>query len=127
METRPYFVAGALVTNAATGALAGLVMAWLFGPAWNMFVAMLIGMALGMAISLPIALVLGAFFGAMEVMVPAMTTGMFAGMVVAMAASMGEVALARGAGMGAVSGVGVLIATYLANAVIRSRGSQWTS
>ena len=127
METRPYFIAGDLLTNAATGALVGLVMAWLFGPHSNMFVAMLVGMAVGMALSMPLALLLGALFGAMEVMLPAMTTGMVAGMVVSMAASMGEVELVRGAGMGTASGVGVLIATYLANALIRSRASQWTS
>ncbi len=127
METRPYFLVGDLIANAATGALVGLVMAWLFDPQWNMFVAMLAGMALGMAVSLPPSILLGALFGAMEVMVPVMTTGMVVGMIVPMAASMGEIGLARGAGMGALSGVAVLMATYCANAVIRSKGSQWTS
>ena len=127
METRPYFLAGDLLANAATGALVGFVMALLFGPAWNMIVAMLGGMAIGMAISLPLAIGLGALLGAMEVMLPVMTNGMVAGMVVSMAASMGEVALSRGAELGAVSGVGVLVATYLANAMLRSKGSQWTS
>ena len=53
METRAYFVVGDLVANVGTGALVGLAMAGIFGPDWNMFVAMLLGMALGMALSLP--------------------------------------------------------------------------
>lgn len=127
METRPYFVAGDLFANATAGALVGLFMAWLFDPGWNMFAAMVLGMAIGMLLSLPLAIVLGAFFGAMEVMLPVMTSGMVAGMVVSMAASMGEVGLAWGAQLGGCSGVVVMIGTYLANAAIRSKGSQWTS
>jgi len=127
METRPYFVLGDLLANVATGALVGLVMAGLFGPAWNMLLAMFAGMALGMAISLPPALLFGAFFGAMEVMVPVMTTGMVAGMLVSMAAAMGEVALGHGASLGAWSGAGVMLATYVANALIRRRTPRWTS
>jgi hypothetical protein len=56
---------------------------------------------------------LGAFFGAMEIMILVMTTGMVVGMVVSMAASMGETGLARGAEMGALGGVAVMIAKSL--------------
>jgi hypothetical protein len=127
IETRPYFVFGDLVSNLAVGALVGVVTAALFGPGWNMFVAMFVAMALGMAISLPFALLLGALFGAMEIMVPVMTTGMVAGMVVGMDAAMRASSIGHGAQLGAVSGLGVMVAVYLANAVIRGRTSHWTS
>ncbi len=126
-ETRPYFVFGDLVANVAVGALIGALMAAVFGPAWNMYVAMFIAMALGMVISLPFALVFGALFGAMEIMLPVMTTGMVAGMLVSMSATMDLVPIGRGAQVGAVSGFGVMLAIYLANALIRTRTSQWTS
>ena len=126
LETRPYFVFGDLLANASVGAAVGLICAACFGPAWNMVLAMFAGMALGMALSLPPALGFGALFGAMEVMVPVMTTGMVAGMVVSMAGAMGEVSLARGAQLGLTSGVGVMVATYAANAVIRRRAPRWT-
>lgn len=127
METRPYFVFGDLFANALAGTVVGLAMAALFGPGWNMIVAMFVGMALGMVIAMPIAFPLGALFGAMEVMVPVMTTGMVAGMVVSMAAAMEPVSLARGAQLGLYSGIGTLVACYAANAWIRGRASRWTS
>jgi len=127
METRPYFVLGDLLSSCGVGALVGLAMAALVGPGWNMVVAMLVGMALGMAIALPFALGLGALFGAMETMIPVMTTGMVAGMLVAMGAAMQVSSLSHGAALGALSGFGVLAATYLANAVLRRRASRWTS
>lgn len=126
IETRPYFVFGDLVSNVLTGGVIGIIMAAVFGPSWNMFVAMFVAMAFGMAISLPFAFLLGALFGAMEIMVPVMTTGMVAAMVVSMDAAMMECSLVRGAQLGALSGVGVMIAVYLANAVIRGRTSHWT-
>ena len=36
METRPYFIAGDIVSNVAVGALAGGACALLFGTGWNM-------------------------------------------------------------------------------------------
>jgi len=127
METRPYFMAGDLLANLGVGALVGLAMAAMVGIGWNMLVAMVVGMALGMAISIPPALLLGALLGAMEVMIPVMTTGMVAGMGVSMAASMGEVGLARGAELGALSGVCVIAALYVANSVIRRTDTRWIS
>ena len=127
METRPYFVFGDIVANLLAGAVIGGLMALIFDPQWNMFLAMVVGMALGMVISLPLALLAGALFGAMEVMLPVMTTGMLAGMVVPMAAAMAEHSFADGVLLGAISGFAVLVATYIANTVIKRRASRWTS
>jgi hypothetical protein len=127
IETRPYFLLGDLVSNLGVGALVGSLSALLFGPGWNMLVAMVVGMALGMLVAIPFALLLGALFGAMEIMVPVMTTGMVAGMVVSMGAAMEPCSFARGAQLGALSGLGAMVAIYLANALIRGRTSHWTS
>ncbi len=127
LETRPYFVLGDLVVNIVAGSVIAVITAALFGPSWNMVLAMIVGMALGMLISLPIAILSGALFGAMEVMIPVMTTGMVAGMLVSMAATMGEVAIGWSARVGATTGIGVVIATYVANSVIRRRAGRWTS
>lgn len=126
METRPYFLFGDFVANIAVGALTGALMALIFGPGWNMILAMFVAMAIGMVLSLPLAFGFGALFGAMEVMLPVMTTGMVAGMVVSMAASMGDVGVGRAAELGVISGVGVLVATYVANVVIKRRVPEWT-
>ena len=131
METRPYFIFGDLLANSLAGVLVGLATAALFGPGWNMLIAMFLGMALGMVLSMPVAFPLGALFGAMEVMLPVMTTGMVAGMVVSMAAAMAPitepVSLARGAELGFYSGLATLASCYVANIWIRGRTSQWTS
>jgi hypothetical protein len=127
METRPYFLIGDLLANGFAGAVIGSLMTLVFGPSWNMFLAMLVGMGIGMLVSTFIALPLGALFGAMEVMVPVMTTGMVAGMVVSMAAAMEEVPFMRGAELGVMCGVVTLIACYVANSLIRRRASKWTS
>ncbi len=127
LETRPYFVLGDLAANIAAGVIIGLISALLFGPGWNMLLAMFVGMALGMVISLPIALGSGALFGAMEVMLPVMTTGMVVGMVVPMAAAMAEVSFAWAVRVGACCGVGVVIATYVANSLIKRRTERWTT
>ena len=42
-------------------------------------------------------------------------------------ATMGEVALGWSARVGATTGIGVAIATYVANGVIRRRAGRWTS
>ena len=126
METRPYFVLGDVLANLSVGALVGLASAAAFDPDWNMILAMLAGMAMGMALSLPALLGFVALFGAMEVMVPAMTTGMVAGMVVSMSATMGDLALGPAAVLGAKCGLGVLIAIYLANVIVKRRTPVWT-
>ena len=127
METRPYFVLGDVLANSVVGALVGVASAALFGPGWNMIIAMLVGMALGMVISLPALLGFVVFFGAMEVMVPAMTTGMVAGMVVSMSATMGPLSFASAAMLGVKSGLGVLVAIYLANIIVKRRAALWTT
>jgi hypothetical protein len=127
METRPYFVLGDLLANGLAGVLVGLAMASIFGPGWNMWLAMFVGMAIGMALSLFVALPMGAFFGAMEVMLPVMTTGMVAGMVVSMAAAMQPVSHGRAAELGLYCGIGTLLTCYVANVWIRGRASKWTS
>ena len=118
---------GDLAVNIVAGVAVGLIAAALFGPSWNMVLAMIVGMALGMLISLPIAITSGALFGAMEVMIPVMTTGMVTGMVVSMAAAMDEVAFGWAVQLGALSGVAVAVATYVANSLIKRRASRWTS
>jgi len=127
LETRPYFVLGDVLANSVVGALVGVASAALFGPGWNMIIAMLVGMALGMVISLPALLGFVVFFGAMEVMVPAMTTGMVAGMVVSMSATMGPLSFASAAVLGVKSGLGVLVAIYLANIIVKRRAALWTT
>lgn len=117
---------GDLTVNVVAGSVIGLISAALFGPSWNMWLAMLFGMTFGMVISLPLAILSGALFGAMEVMIPVMTTGMVAGMLVSMAAAMGEVSFGWAARVGACSGVAVAVATYLANSVIKRRAVRWT-
>ncbi len=127
METRPYFVAGDIVSNLAVGALVGGACALLLGTGWNMFVAMIVGMALGVMISLPLALLLSAFFGALETILPVMTTGMVAGMVISMEASLAAMGVADAAWLGCLCGLGVVVATYLANGVIKPRAKRWTT
>ena len=127
METRPYFVLGDVLANSVVGALVGVASAALFGPGWNMIIAMFVGMVLGMVISLPALLGFVVFFGAMEVMLPAMTTGMVAGMVVSMSATMGPLSFASAAVLGVKSGLGVLVAIYLANIIVKRRAALWTT
>ena len=127
METRAYFVIGDLAVNILVGAMVGGLMALMFGPAWNMFAAMIVGMALGMLVSVPLAFVASRLFGAMEVMLPVMTTGMLAGMAVPMVASMAAHTFGDGALMGGVCGLAVFVATYVANAFIKRKASEWTS
>ena len=126
MENRPYFVFGDLAVNILAGALVGGVMTLIFGSEWNMLLAMLVGMALGMIISLPVAFLGSALFGAMEVMLPVMTTGMLSGMVVSMDATMGALRFGDGAWSGGLCGAGVVIVTYIANAIVRRRAGKWT-
>ncbi len=127
METRPYFLLGDLLANSLAGVVVALLCSVVFGPSWNMVVAMFVGMALGMFVSMFVALPMGALFGAMEVMVPVMTTGMVAGMVVSMGAAMEPVPAGQAAWLGVLSGVGTLVACYVADAWMKGRASRWTS
>lgn len=126
MERRPYFIFGDLVACLATGALVGAACAALFGPGWNMLLAMFVGMALGMALTLPLTfLVFLALFGAMEVMVPSMLTGMVVGMVVSMEAAMQGVTVLQGIEAGLVVGFLCMVGTYLLNARLTRRAEPW--
>ena len=127
METRPYFVFGDLVSNVLAGIVTALSLSLMFGPGWNMWVAMIIGMVLGMLITLPIAFLFGALFGAMEIMLPVMTTGMVAGMVVSMSGAMADVGMMAAIEYGALSGLGVMVVTYLLNAIVKPRAKKWTT
>jgi hypothetical protein len=126
METRPYFVIGDLIMNTLAGAVAGGLMALIFGADWNMFVAMIVGMALGMVIALPLSLLGSALFGAMEVMLPVMTSGMLAGMVVSMGATMNTLSFLDGTRLGSLCGIAVMIVTYIVNAIVKQRADKWT-
>jgi hypothetical protein len=126
METRPYFVFGDLVMNALAGVVVGGLMALVFGPGWNMFVAMIAGMALGMIIALPLSLLGSALFGAMEVMLPVMTSGMLAGMVIPMRAAMHPMSFIDGAEVGGLCGIAIMIVTYIVNAIVKPRAGKWT-
>jgi ammonia channel protein AmtB len=63
----------------------------------------------------------------METMLPVMTTGLVAGMVVSMSAAMGSVSMIAAVEYGALSGLGVMVATYLLNAIVKPRASKWTT
>ena len=118
---------GDIISNVAAGALIGGLCTLLLPTGWNMVVAMGAGMTLGMVISLPVAFLLSGLFGAMEIVLPVMTTGMVAGMVVAMPSSTTTMMLAEAARLGGVCGLGVVIATYLANGLIKPRAKRWTT
>ena len=126
METRPYFIAGDIVSNLAVGGLVGGACA-LIDPGWSMFATMILGMTFGMVISLPLALLLSAFFGAMETLLPVMITGMAAGMVTSMLTRLTVTPLADAVYLGSFSGLSVLVASYVANSAIKSTSKRWTT
>ena len=127
METRPYFVVGDIISNLAAGALVGGVCALVLPPGWNMVAAMVVGMAIGTVISLPVAFLFTGPFGAMEIQLPVMLTGMVAGMATATQSSLMAMAFTGGARLGAICGFGVLVATYVANALLKARAQRWTT
>jgi hypothetical protein len=127
METRLYFLFGDVLANLLAGALIGVGCALLFGPGWNMWVAMAVGMPLGMLFALVLAILLGALFGAMEVMLPVMVTAMVVSMVVPMMAAMSQVTILSAAELGSVLGLCCLALCYWANARLRARRSPWIS
>ncbi len=119
MDSRVYFVLGDLLSNIAIGALIGLVAVLVVGTQWNMWLAMFLMMVVGMAISFPLSLAFGIYFGAMEIMVPAMLTGMMSGMVVGMWHPMSPLSVSEGAIVGALTGLIVLNAVWVANTALR--------
>lgn len=127
METRFYFVLGDVLANLLAGVIVGAACAWIFGPAWNMWLAMLVGMPLGMILALPVAMALGALFGAMEVMLPVMVTAMTVSMVVPMMAAMGQLSLRTAVETGCWLAFASLGICYAANAVIKKRTPPWIS
>jgi hypothetical protein len=131
VEKRPYFVFGDFFSNAAVGSATALATAAVVGEGWNMVVAMVVGMALGMVIAMLLWLALFSWmFGAMEVMLPAMLTGMAAGMGIGMAepmTAMTPLCVSGAAQIGALAGVAVVLLTYLLNARLRGKATEWTS
>ena len=119
METRLYFLLGDAFSCALTGALAGVVCAFVIPEGWHMLAAMAIGMIAGMALSIPLSIVLGIAFGAMELMIPVMLSGMVAGMTLAMAAAVAPLEYSSAGVRGAAIGLLCLAATYLANAALK--------
>ena len=115
MEKRLYFIFGDVLSNAAIGGLAGLGAAGLVSAGWNMLIGMGIGMIVGMGVSFLALLVFCPFFGAMEVMLPTM----LAGMVLGMAASMQTLGLSQAAGVGALIGIGAMLAVFMFNAKLQ--------
>jgi hypothetical protein len=127
METRAYFVFGDVFANALTGVAAGWLTAAIVGPGWNMCVAMWLGMILGMVIAMVLSFAAFVwFFGAMEVMLPAMFTGMAAGMIVGMGVPMGSFAGTGAVSIGAVTGVAVVVFTYVLDAALSGKEKKWT-
>ena len=121
MERRPYFVFGDLLSCTVTGAVVAVAVAWVVGPSWNPWLAMIVGMALGMVVALPISLIFVVPFGVFEVLLPGMLVGMLAGMWAGMQMAMTAPGSGHSAAGGAVIGVGVLILVYAANARLTRR------
>ncbi|MDY6812118.1 MAG: hypothetical protein SV108_00365 [Pseudomonadota bacterium] len=113
MERRAYFIAGDLLANLSTGAVAGAASALLVGPGWPMWLAMPAGMLLGMLLASVLGVaVFFRYFGAMEVMLPTALTGMLAGMLAAMWATMAPLGLAPAALLGVLCGYAALGLVY---------------
>jgi hypothetical protein len=128
MERRPFFVLGDLFANALTGVVVAWATSAVVGPGWNMFVGMWVAMFLGMALGMILSFAAFVwFFGAMEVMLPVMFTGMAAGMVVGMGIPMGAFADSGLTAVGASTGVGVFVFTYVVDAVLGGKVSKWTT
>ena len=118
METRPYFVIGDCLANAGVGAFCGWAgVAWM-PHALGFWLGMAVSMAASMAVTMVLAFtLLLRWLGAHEVMVPTMIGGMTANMTVCVAAHyLPAVDALDGAWLGALIGLGVLAATYAANA-----------
>jgi hypothetical protein len=97
--------------------MAGWMAAVCLPAEWPMLLNMLAGMALGMGIGLLLLPGFMLFFGALEVMLPGMLTAMLSGMLLGMVNAVPGVA-ALSPLWGALIGWGVVIMTYLMNAVL---------
>lgn len=118
IETRPYFVVGDLIANSALGALVGACCSLAIPETWPSVGAMLAGMLLGMLITIPFQVGSSLLLGAFETMLPMMLTGMSSGMLVAMMASQSPVPWRDGLTIGALTGLAVLVFTYIMNALL---------
>lgn len=122
METRPYFIFGDALSCAVIGALAAISCLLVVGQNWHMFAAMVVGMIIGMVVAIVVGFLLFFWlFGAIEVMIPTMLTGMLSGMVISMAVTTKPYGVGWCAGAGALIGIGVVISTYAANALISGK------
>jgi hypothetical protein len=92
---RFYFLFGDNLTVGLTGALVGLLCIAATGVGWNMTFAMFWGMILGMALAMPVSTIMGIWFGAFEIM------------------------FLQAATVGALWSLAALLATYVANAMLR--------
>ena len=113
MESRPYFIFGDVLVNAAAGVAAALFVHAIVPGSWHPLVSMTLGMAGGALAASAVAFLFMPLFGAFEVMLPAMLTGMLAGMA-------GPV-LEAPALPGALVGVAVVGWVYLLTAYARCR------
>ena len=82
-----------------------------------------IGMLVGMGMSFLALLIFCPFFGAMEVMLPTMLAGMLAGMLLGMAAAMQTLSQSQAAGIGAMIGIGAMLAVFMFNAKLQGEVS----
>lgn len=123
MDNRIFYIMGDLIASALTGAVAGLLCAWLVGESWPMLAAMILMMVLGMVLGVLLFFPLGIAFGAMEVMIPMMLAGMLAGMVAGMWGSMQALSLAGGAFLGMQTGLCGLLLVWIANTLLRGERS----
>ena len=122
LERRFYFLAGDALSNGIMGMVTAWFAASMVDPGWHMVVTMLAGMGIGMGLSLILMPVFVSLFGAMEVMLPVMLTAMLAGMVFGMAGAMQELTVFEVLFGGALTGIFVLLLTYVADAGLRNRG-----
>ncbi len=126
METRPFFLFGDILSNALLGAAVGALAAVCVSGRWPMILAMVVGMVAGMLLGSIFGALFGILFGAFELMVPLMLTGMVAGMAIPMRAVMEPLDPLTAAEYGAAIGLLALTATYILNAALRGKESQWT-
>lgn len=127
MERRPYFLLGDVLACGVTGAAAGLAAVGMVAQSWNMLAAMVVGMIIGMVLALFLGLALFFWLFGFEVLIPVMLTGMLAGMALGMAEAVTGLEWSGGAVAGALIGWGTLLATYLINARLTGKVSEWTS
>ena len=127
LARRLYFLVGDLLGNPGVSALVALSVSVLVADAWYVATGMVVGMALGIVVAVVCLILLTPIFGAFEVMLPGMTGAMAMGMIVGMQAAMTPVDPGRGAGLGAVIGLAVLIVVRLFDRHIRHQEASWTS